>query len=95
MTDKEIAAFYGVSPRTVTNYKNGDRGKRRLYAAMRSYAEMPIKDKDITSMSVGELFEAHKAAVSLMYSSIDDVQSIADIIADKIEDHAIKQHLQD
>lgn len=36
-TDINIAEFYDITRKTLHNYKNGNKGKQRLYEAMKAY----------------------------------------------------------
>ena len=37
LTDKQISEHYDITPLTVTNYRNGSAGKKRLYLAMKDF----------------------------------------------------------
>ena len=37
ITDKEIAEYYGITNRTMSNYKNGNKYEKRRYRALREF----------------------------------------------------------
>jgi len=58
MTDIQLAELYGVATSTLRNYKTGTEAKRRLYTAMRHYAEtVPRPVSQYPEMSAGQLRE--------------------------------------
>jgi len=83
ITDKEISEYYEVTTRTITNYKNGTEGKRKLYNAMRAYLESPPQSKAFADMTTEELHKEHEAVVNKMQSDIDCLQIIADFIKER------------
>ena len=82
-SDKQIAEFYEVTPRTIVNYKNGTKGKKRLYDAMKHYIASPPQMKAFEYMSTEQRHKEHEVITNRMQSDIDSLQIIADFIKER------------
>lgn len=78
ITDKELAHYYGITARTVSNYKKGTTEKQRLYISLLNGYKMPSKNR--MDMNTEELYAAKSFYLNRIQSDADEIQVLDDCI---------------
>ncbi len=83
MTDKKIAEYFGITDRTLRNWRKGDKYKRRMVVALEQMAGKADDDRKLSEYDIDELVSYQDELMNDLECTLGELQAVQDFIATK------------